>query len=123
MLTIENNTIYLTKGDDAVIDCIPTVDDGTEYPMQEDDCIVLTVREKPDKESAILLQFTSTHGSTRIAIRSEDTREINTGRYSADIQLNTGSGGHYTFWPKLSGVNRYTAYNFQNFIIMPEVTI
>lgn len=85
--------------------------------------VVFTVRAKPDASSPILMQAVSEVGSSRVVIRSEDTRGLNPGRYSADMQLNTGDGRHYTFWPTLEGVNRYAGCNFQNFVIMPEVTI
>lgn len=123
MLIIENNTIYLTRGDDAALDCLLTSEDGSAYEMRSGDQVVFTVRAKPDAASPILMQAVSDTGSSRVVIRSEDTRGLNPGRYSADMQLNTGDGRHYTFWPTLEGVNRYAGCNFQNFVIMPEVTI
>ena len=123
MLIIEKNTIYLTRGDDAALDCLLTSEDGSSYEMQPGDQVVLTVRAKPDAASPILIQAASDAGCGRVLIHSEDTRGLNPGRYSADMQLNTGDGRHYTFWPTLEGVNRYTGCNLQNFVIMPEVTI
>lgn len=123
MLIVESNVIYLTKGDDAALDCLLTSADGSAYEMQAGDQIVFTVREKPSETSPILLQAVSENGSNRIVIRGDATADLDVGRYSADMQLNTGDGRHYTFWPTLEGVNRYAGCNFKNFVIMPEVTI
>lgn len=123
MLIIEKNTICLTRGDDAAIECAATTADGAEYEMQAGDSVVLTVREKPDASSAVRLQVRSTPGSARIVLRGADTRGMAPGKYSADVQLDTQDGRHYTIWPRLSGINRYSQYNLQNFILMPEVTI
>lgn len=123
MLIIEDNAIYITRGDDGCIDAVPMTDDGEAYPMQEGDSVVLTVREKPEAGSPVLLQVRSAGGSTRIVLRGADTSGLIPGRYSADVQLDTQDGKHYTFWPRLCGFKRYSSYNYQNFIVMPEVTM
>lgn len=56
-------------------------------------------------------------------LRGADTEDIDPGRYSADLQLTTGDGKRYTFWPELEGMSRYMVKNFANFVIMPEVTV
>lgn len=120
---LESDVIYLTKGDDAVLEVSSiTTDGGVEYALQETDVLTLTVRALPSSESPVLIQIDSLQGSNRIVLRHEDTAEMNVGRYSADVQLTTADGKRYTIWPSVSGSGRYVVKNFNNFVIMPEVT-
>ena len=121
---IESDVIYLTKGDDAVLEVSSiTADDGDEYALQETDVLTLTVRALPSNLSPVLIQIDALPGSNRIVFRSEDTSELDVGRYSADVQLTTAEGRRYTIWPTIAGSGRYVAKSFKNFIIMPEVTL
>ena len=121
MLIVENDIIYLTKGDDGAIPV--SVQNGEEeYILGEGDTLALTVRELPTAESPVLMLCKSTPGSNRIIINSADTEQILPGRYSADIQLTDASGMKTTVWPLPEGSERYRIKNFQNFVIMPEVT-
>ena len=123
MLKIEEGIIYLTHGDDAVLDVNMTNLEGAVYEMQPEDKLILTVREKPEENSAPLFVVESQIGTARIEIRSTDTDKTDPGQYSADIQLNTQDGKRYTVWPDLEGSARYKTSNFKNFVIMPEVTM
>ena len=123
MLKIEEGIIYLTRGDDAVLDVNMTNLDGETYEMKPEDKLTLTVREKPDESSMPLLMVESQGGTARLEIRSVDTAEIDPGQYSADIQLTTQDGKRYTVWPELEGSARYKTANFKNFVVMPEVTM
>lgn len=124
---LESDVIYLTKGDDAALEVSSiTTDGGVEYALQETDVLTLTVRVLPSAESPVLIQIDSLPGSNRIVLRHDDTAELNVGRYSADVQLTTADGKRYTIWPSVSGSGRYVVKNFNNFnnfVIMPEVTI
>lgn len=120
---VEDGEIYITRGDDAYIECSIKTDDGSEYPMQADDVITLTVRELPRADSPVLLSVRGAPGGTRIILRGADTEGIEAGRYSADMQLGTWDGRRYTFWPQLEGDSRYKTRNLKNFIVMPEVTV
>ena len=121
---IESDVIYLTKGDDAVLEVSSiTADDGGEYALQEMDVLTLTGRALPSNLSPVLIQIDALPGSNRIVFRSEDTAELDVGRYSADVQLTTAEGRRYTIWPTIAGSGRYVAKSFKNFIIMPEVTL
>lgn len=120
---IESNVIYLTKGDDAVLEVSSiTAAGGEEYALQDGDVLTLTVRSLPSAQSPEVIQIDSLPGSSRIVIGHEDTAELEVGRYSADVQLTTAEGRRYTIWPMLSGTMRYDVRNFNNFVIMPEVT-
>ena len=120
---VENNAIYLTKGDDAVLEVASiTTEIGEEYALRDADVLTLTVRELPSAASPVLMQIDSAPGSSRIVIRHEDTAELDVGQYSADVQLMTAEGMRYTVWPRISGSGRYKVRNLNNFVIMPEVT-
>ena len=121
---IESDVIYLTKGDDAVLEIESiAAQDGSEYALQETDVLTLTVRALPSAQSPVLIQIDALPGSRRIVIRHEDTAELTVGRYSADVQLTTAEGRRFTVWPSVAGSGRYVVKNFNNFVIMPEVTL
>lgn len=120
---IENDVIYLTKGDDAVLE-VSSIDsqDGGLYEVQDGDVLTLTVRQLPSSLVPALIQIDSEPGNKCIVIGHDHTSELNVGLYSADIQLTTSDGLRYTIWPKLNRDLRYVTKNFNNFVIMPEVT-
>lgn len=120
---VEDETIYLTKGDDAVLELSSiAADDGSEYELQATDALTLTVRTLPSADSPALLQIDALPGSRRIVFSHTDTAELDVGRYSADVQLTTADGKRYTVWPAITGSGRYVVKNLNNFVIMPEVT-
>ena len=117
MLTIEDEKIYLTKGDDAAIEMTITDSMGQPYTMQEGDTLTLTVRGLPDDSSPVLLTATSV--TSTIVIPSSDTSSLTVGEYSCDVQLKNAAGHRYTLYP----TTLYSKVkNWKNFIIMPEVT-
>ena len=120
---IESDVIYLTKGDDAVLEVSSiATEGGEEYALQETDVLTLTVRALPSAQSPALLQIDALPGSRRIVFGHDDTAELDVGRYSADVQLTTAEGKRYTVWPTITGSGRYVVKNLNNFVIMPEVT-
>ena len=120
---VENNAIYLTKGDDAALEVSSiAAEDGSQYSMQAGDVLTLTVRALPSADSPALIQIDSLPGVNRIVLRHADTAELDVGRYSADVQLTTADGKRYTVWPAITGSGRYVVKNLNNFVIMPEVT-
>lgn len=120
---IESDVIYITKGDDAVLEVSSiTAEDGSSYALRDADVLTLTVRSIPSADSPVMIQIDALPGSNRIVLRHEDTAELNVGRYSADVQLTTAEGKRFTVWPNIAGSGRYVIKNFNNFIIMPEVT-
>lgn len=121
---IENDVIYLTKGDDAVLEVSSIIaNDGSEYPLQDTDVLTLTVRALPTALVPVLIQIDSEPGDIAIVLNHEDTEALSVGKYSADVQLTTEDGKRYTIWPRLTGNLRYEAKNFSNFVVMPEVTV
>lgn len=120
---IESDVIYITKGDDAVLEVSSiATEGGAEYELQGTDVLTLTVRALPSSEIPVLLQVDALPGSRRIVFSHADTAELDVGRYSADVQLTTAEGKRYTVWPTIAGSGRYVVKNLNNFVIMPEVT-
>ena len=120
---IESDVIYITQGDDAVLEVSSiATEGGTEYELQGTDVLTLTVRALPSAQSPALLQIDAQPGSRRIVFNHADTAELDVGRYSADVQLTTAEGKRYTVWPTITGSGRYVVKNLNNFVIMPEVT-
>lgn len=120
MLLIQDDIVYLTRGDDAEIEVNIRDGDGNDYEMQDGDTLTLTVRELPDLSSNVV--FTVASSTNRIPISHADTDNADVGRYSMDIELIT-SGLRRTIFPTLEKDVRSRVRNFRNFIIMPEVTI
>lgn len=120
---IESNVIYLTKGDDAVLEVNSiTTADGNEYELQPTDVLTFTVRTLPSALVPVLIQIDALPGGNRIVFNHDNTTDLDVGVYSADLQLTTADGKRYTIWPNLTGNNRYVVKNLNNFVIMPEVT-
>lgn len=117
---VTDDSISITRGDDAVLQVTITDDFGRPYMMYGEDTLTLTVRSSPSREGNVI--FSTSSNTPRIIINHQDTVNAEVGRYSADIQLTTASGMRHTIWPKLEGSHRYRQANFMNFIIMPEVT-
>lgn len=122
MFKIENDVIYITRGDNAVFEVTAYTDESQEtpYELQDGDSFTFTVRRIASKESQIVFAISSV--SNRIVFSHEDTANVEVGKYSADIQLTTAEGDRYTIWPKFDVTKSSREYNFKNFCIMPEVT-
>lgn len=119
MLIIEDSKIFITRGDDGVVEITIATGEG-EYELREGDKLILTVRTSPESTNPILLRTESV--TTRITLDHNATALLDAGLYSADIQLNTADGKVITVWPRLSGSARSKVQNWGNFIIMPEVS-
>lgn len=123
MFRIEDDVVYLTRGDDAVLEIVAYTDEeqSVPYEMQEGDSYTFTVRQIASKKSVVVFSVTTINN--RIIISHNDTADVEVGKYSADIQLNKNSGERETIWPKFSYGKHSKEYNFKNFCIMPEVTM
>jgi len=120
MLIIENNNIFLNRGDDALLNVSITNSAGEAYEMQTGDSLTLTVRAVPTAESAVLLTATST--TSTITLTHAMTALLEVGQYSADIELTLSNGTKITVWPLLTGNARFKEKNYKNFTVMSEVT-
>lgn len=114
--------INLTRGDDAVIEVPLQNIDEEEYILGEDEYLIFDVRAVPREDSELLVHIVSNPGSNRIVFTHEDTASLESGQYSAEIQMMTSDGKRVTIWPKPTGKFKIKdTANRKNFILMPEV--
>ena len=114
--------INLTRGDDAVIEVPLYNDDKEEYVLGETEFLIFSVRVLPREDSDLLVNITSVPGSIRIVIGHHDTKDLDVGVYSAEVQLMTSDNKRITVWPKPVGKFKIKdTANRKNFILMPEV--
>ena len=124
MLFVEDNVIYLTKGDGGTLPIALKNEDNSEYELGPNDVLTLTVRMLPDKSMPALLVAKSTPGSNGLVFRSADSVNMEPGLYSADIELSDGVNDPFTVWQKVdSNPKKATKIaNWENFALLPEVT-
>ena len=114
--------INLTRGDDAVIEVPLYNDNKEEYVLGETEFLIFSVRVLPREDSDLLVNIVSVPGSNRIVIGHHDTKDLDVGVYSAEIQLMTSDEKRITVWPKPVGKFKIKdTANRKNFILMPEV--
>lgn len=114
--------INLTRGDDAVIEVPLYNDDKEEYVLGETEFLIFSVRVLPREDSDLLVNIVSVPGSNRIVIGHHDTKDLDVGVYSAEIQLMASDNKRITVWPKPVGKFKIKdTANRKNFILMPEV--
>lgn len=91
MFKIEEQTIYLTKGDSAYIRVKVEPDS---YIAHEGDTITLSVKKKIT-DSGYAFQKVVAAGEV-IHIIPEDTKNLDCGKYIYDVQLSTSYGDVFT---------------------------
>lgn len=125
----DDGVITMFKGDyvEFMVD-LPIVDSGGNatgevYQMQDGDTLTLTVRKKPIADSPV--EFSTTSTTNKIIIVPADTKDMDVGKYSADIQLNSG-GKVTTIFPLLTNLSdsrRTSTKSWDNFVLVGEVTL
>lgn len=100
MFQIEDNRIYLTRGDTADINVTLTKLDGSDYEIQEDDTLIFRMKKYATKESSeVLIERTAIVGESgdiTITLTPEDTLTFAFGEYRYEVELVTSAGDHYT---------------------------
>ena len=119
MLTIDNNTISLNRGDDVSFTVAITDEFGEAYTLASGDTLVFSVRAEPSESSPQLLRVESV--TDTIFLSHADTAALPVGKYSAAIRLNRACGQTLIVFPPLKRHGRLTPWN--NFILDPEVTL
>lgn len=114
----ETNRIAVARGDCMVIN-VAILSDGQPLELSETDTVELTVRERNDPTSPILLHKVSEPGSSLIELHTEDTRDLSPGQYSADVRY-LHDGCVYTIWGVTQNDTRMR--NLRNFYIMQGVS-
>lgn len=89
MITIiDNNNIYLTRGDSAVISLDITDEHGERYIIQETDKVYFTIKQHFTNEEIILKKSIEDNA---FIFKKEDTIDMNFGSYDYDIRLENSS--------------------------------
>ena len=99
MFTIDENKIYLTRGDTAEITVTLKKLDDTDYEMQSGDVLYFRMKKYPTNDpSGILIEKTADVSAEEISIslEPEDTIDLAFGEYSYEIELVTDDERHYT---------------------------
>ena len=84
MLKIEENNIFITRGDSAIIDLTIYDEDGNIYTPKESDVVVFSVKVNVNNVDTILRK---TFESLTLELKSEETIKFNYGEYFFDVKL------------------------------------
>lgn len=96
MLKIEDNVIYLTRGDTAVLN-IQIVDlEGELYELEEGDKCEFTLKKYTSNTKSLIKKEII---RDRLEIMPEDTKNLKFGEYVYDIQLTLKDGEVLTIVP------------------------
>ena len=87
MLKIDNNEIYITRGDSGIVE-LALEKDGEPYDYSED-TVVFSVKRRPCDLNPVI-QKEVVNG--RITITPDDTDSLPFGMYFYDIKVNTAGG-------------------------------
>jgi len=93
MLRIEDNNIYLTRGDTAVIDISLTYD-GEPYQMQEGDKLLFAMKRNVNFNYTVLSRE---YESQHIELYQADTNSLSFGEYDYSITYIHSGGAVDTF--------------------------
>ena len=91
----------MIRGDSEAIKVSCRNESGVDIPLVEGDILYFTVKRSTNTEEKILQKIVTefTEGAALITIFPEDTKELKTGIYYYDIQLNRANGQVKTIIP------------------------
>lgn len=92
---VEGKTIYLTRGDSLLINTVPTVDGLRYVPKSGDQIRFALKQDTSDGEPLIYKQADMT--TMRVMLEPTDTKSLEYGTYSYDVELITANGFVSTF--------------------------
>ena len=121
MINVGDGTIAIAAGDCGILALEIQTADGT-YTMAETDTVELTVREKPNADSPVVLHAVGAPGVAQIVLHGTDT-DIAPGQYSGSIHLTHGEC-RYRIWPPLEMAKVKcwdSTKNWCNFTVCAEV--
>jgi hypothetical protein len=100
-MKIQGTNISMIRGDTEAIKVSCRDESGTDIPLVEGDIVYFTVKRSTNTEEKILQKIVTefTEGVALITIFPEDTKELKTGIYYYDIQLNRANGQVKTIIP------------------------
>lgn len=91
----------MIRGDSEAIKLSCRDESGADFPLVEGDIVYFTIKRSTSTEEKILQKIITefTDGVALITIYPKDTRELKTGSYYYDIQLNKANGQVKTIIP------------------------
>ena len=89
MLTCQNNTITMTRGDTAVLKLDIIDEQGIPYDVTDSDVVLFTLK-RSVLDKAVVFQKSMADG--KIIIHPQDTASLDYGQYVYDVELTQGSG-------------------------------
>lgn len=100
-MKIQGTNISMIRGDSEAIKVSCRNESGDDIPLAEGDIVYFTVKRSTSTEEKILQKIVTefTEGVALITIFPKDTRELKTGVYYYDIQLNRADGQVKTIIP------------------------
>lgn len=107
MLTCQNNTIVLTRGDTAILKLNIVDEKGTPYKLTDGDVVIFTLK-RSVRERDVIFQKSMVDG--KIIIHPQDTSHLEYGQYVYDVELTKEDGFVATVIPP------------HRFIVAEEVT-
>lgn len=107
MFKVENNNIYLIRGDTGVFDISIQAGDGNDVTLLDTDVLTFTIRKNSMTPRIVLQKVLK---STALQIAPEDTESLAFGQYVYDVELRRADGYVDTIIPPHS------------FTLMEEVT-
>lgn len=93
MLKVEDNDIYLTRGDSAQFNIDIVDDNGDVYELEEGDKCEFTVKKRTSSEEVLIKKEII---DSTFKINPEDTSHLNFGDYIYDVQVTLANGDIYT---------------------------
>ena len=87
MLKIDNNEIYITRGDSGIIE-LALEKDGEPYDYSED-TVVFSVKRRPCDFNPVIQKEVV---GNRIVLNPADTKSLPFGVYFYDVKVNTAGG-------------------------------
>lgn len=121
MINVGDGTIAIAAGDCGILALEIQTTDGA-YIMAGTDTVELTVREKPNADSPVVLHVVGAPGVAQIVLHQQDT-DIAPGQYSGSIHLTHGEC-RYRIWPPLEMAKVKcwdSTKNWRNFTVCAEV--
>lgn len=107
MLTCQNNTIVLTRGDTAILKLNIVDEKGTPYKLTDGDVVIFTLKRSVRERDVI---FQKSMVDEKITIQPQDTANLEYGQYFYDVELTKEDGFVATVIPP------------HRFIVAEEVT-
>lgn len=99
MLSINEQEIYMTRGDTPELSVKALNDDGTDYEFQEGDRVFFRMGLKPGRDVVLEKECTiDTENNVAVLVfEQEDTDELLFKVYRYEFELVTSEDAHYTF--------------------------